>query len=137
MPFLIYRERKKNMALFDFTDFYIKYKEHPKFNSTSLIEDDIVRVIVQKIEMILFTNKGEVIGDPNFGGDLIEYLHNTNVSAENVKEKLIEQIDEYIPELQIIGYELTLEFSQHPTEYSDILVINITIKEYEINAYFS
>jgi hypothetical protein len=25
--------------------------------------------------MILFTNRGELLGDPNFGGDLLRYLH--------------------------------------------------------------
>jgi hypothetical protein len=29
--------------------------------NTELIEDDLVRVIVQKYEMIIFTNKGEIL----------------------------------------------------------------------------
>ena len=44
-----------------FIDFYIGYPGHPRFRDPELIEDDAIRVIVQKYEMILFTNKGEVL----------------------------------------------------------------------------
>lgn len=121
---------------FDFTDFYIKWKDHPKFNDIEVIEDEIVRVIVQKIEMILFTLKGELLGDPDFGADLLTLLHQTKVSADFVKEELIQQFSTYVPELDNIDYNLEVIFAENPNEYSDIMFINITIREYEINAIF-
>ena len=45
---------------FNFTDFYIEYPGHPRFRDLQIIEDDVVRIILQKWEMILFTNKGEL-----------------------------------------------------------------------------
>ena len=36
-----------------FIDFYIGYIGHPRFRDPELIEDDVIRVIVQKYEMIL------------------------------------------------------------------------------------
>ncbi len=60
---------------FDFTDFYIEYPGHPRFRDLQIIEDDVVRIILQKWEMILFTNKGELFFEPNFGGDLEKLLH--------------------------------------------------------------
>ena len=48
------------MAEFDFRDFYIGYEGHPRFTINKIITDDIIRVIVQKYEMILFTNKVQV-----------------------------------------------------------------------------
>jgi hypothetical protein len=125
------------MATFDFSDFYIKYPGHPSFNDVSLIQDDIVLVIVQKVEMILFTNKGEVFGDRNFGADLELLLHETKVSAEYVKKILKEQFMEYIPELNSIPYDLNVSFSKHPVEFYDMLFIDFKIKDYEVNAYFS
>jgi hypothetical protein len=121
----------------DFTDFYIKYKGHPKFDDTQLIEDEIVRVIVQKYEMILFTNKGEVLGDKNFGGDLEMLLHKTKVSSRYVEKNLNNQIAEYIPELNGISYDLNITFQQHPTDYSDVMLIDFKVKDYEVNAYFN
>ncbi len=60
---------------FNFSDFYIEYPGHPRFEDLKLIEDDVVRVILQKWEMILFTNRGELFCEPYFGGDLNKYLH--------------------------------------------------------------
>ena len=54
------------MATFNFTDFYIGYPGHPRFRDMALIEDEVLRVIVQKWEMILFTNKGELFFDLDF-----------------------------------------------------------------------
>jgi hypothetical protein len=49
------------MANFNFTDFYLGYPGHPRFRSLDLIEDDVIRVIVQIWEMILFNNNGDVL----------------------------------------------------------------------------
>lgn len=125
------------MATFDFSDFYIKFPGHPKFNDTEIIQDEILKVVVQKIEMILFTTKGELIGDPDFGGDLPIYLHQTKVNSDFVEKNLREQFSTYIPELDIIGYTMNITFSQNPYEYSDMMFIDITIREYSVNAYFS
>jgi hypothetical protein len=47
----------------DIKDFNIRYKGHPKFKDLKLIEDRTLEVIIQKLEMMLFTNKGEVLND--------------------------------------------------------------------------
>jgi hypothetical protein len=48
-----------------FIDFYIILDIYVW--NTELIEDDLVRVIVQRYEMIIFTNKGEILNEPNLG----------------------------------------------------------------------
>lgn len=125
------------MANFDFTDFYIKYPGHPSFNESQLIQDEIVRVIVQKYEMILFTNKGEVFANLDFGGDLERILHQTRVSARYVEKNLNEQISKYIPELTGISYNLSVSFTPNPENYSDMMFVDFKIKDYQVNAYFS
>ena len=45
------------MADLNFVDFYIEYPGHPRFVEGRIIEDDIIRVIVQKYEVLIFTNK--------------------------------------------------------------------------------
>lgn len=125
------------MANFDFTDFYIKYPGHPSFNDTELIEDEIIRVIVQKYETILFTNKGEVLGDPNFGADLERLLHQTKVSSRYVERDINNQISRYIPELLGIPYTLNVTFEPNPNSHSDIMFIDFQLREVEVNAYFA
>lgn len=124
------------MANFDFTDFYIKYQGHPTYDDSQLIQDEIVRVIVQKYEMILFTNKGEVLGEPNFGGDIEKLLHQTRVSSNYVEKNLNQQIAKYIPELTGITYKLNVRFTPNPDNYSDMMFIDFKIKDYEVNSYF-
>ena len=122
------------MAEFDFRDLYIGYEGHPRFQVNTIITDDIIRVIIQKYEMILFTNKGELFGDPNFGADLLKLLYETKVSASATRNIIASQISEYIPELNDIDYGLEVTFQQDPERFQDIMVVNFTIRDYEVKA---
>jgi hypothetical protein len=119
---------------FDFTDFYIIYPGHPRFNNLQIIEDDVVRVIIQKWELLIFTNKGELFCDPEFGGDLPKYLHETRLSAESIEMDLRGQISEYIEELQSIEYKLEINFFEDPERYQEYMEIKFEISEYEVFA---
>jgi len=122
------------MASFDFSDFYILYKDHPRYVNKELIEDEVISVIIQKYEMILFTNKGEVLGDPDFGADLLELLYQTKVSDVFVKDIINEQISLYIPELLETNYTLNVVFVQDPENYQDIMFIYLRFADYEVYA---
>jgi hypothetical protein len=125
------------MAEFDFRELYIGYKGHPRFTINKIIVDDIIRVIVQKYEMILFTNKGELFGDPDFGCDLEKLLFETKISAFAVKKIIKEQIADYITELTNINYSLEVKFEEDPENYQDVMIINFTIADYEVIAIIS
>jgi len=120
------------MANFNFSDFYILYPGHPKYNNSEMIQDEIVQVIVQKYEMICFTNKGDVFGDPNFGGDLELLLNETKVSATTVETELRDQISTYIPELNGISYTLNVSFYQDLYNVQDIMQIYFQINDYDV-----
>lgn len=121
---------------FDFTDFYIEYPGHPRFNDTQIIEDDIVRVILQKWEMILFTNRGELFCDPAFGGDMEKFLHETRLSAETIENDLKDQISLYIPELNEITYTLSVNFYEDPDRYQEYMEVLFQLSEYNVFAVF-
>lgn len=125
------------MASFDYNDFYIRYKGHPTYNNLEIIEDELVRVIVMKVEMILFTDKGEVLGQPDFGADLNKFLHETKVSADFVKKQIVEQLTIYVPELTTVEYSLDVQFTENPESYSDMMFIDFKVRDTEINAYFA
>lgn len=122
------------MASIDFTDFYILYKNHPRFSPNEIIEDEVIRVIIQKYEMVLFTNKGEVLGNPNFGANLLELLYETKVSESYVRETINDQIADYIPELLNTNYTLDVTFVQDPSNFQDIMFVNLKVSDYEIFA---
>lgn len=117
---------------FNFTDFYIGYPGHPRFKESALIEDDVVRVIVQKYEMILFTNKGDVFGAPNFGSNLEELLHETKLSAETIESEINGQIASYIAEIKGLDYTLTVSFFDDPERHQQYMEVYFQIKEYEV-----
>jgi hypothetical protein len=119
---------------FDFRDFYIIYDGHPRFNDSKLIEDDIIRIIIQKWEMVIFTNKGELFFDPNFGGDLTRYLHETRLSAETIESELKGQIHSYIQELEQTSYTLKVEIFEDPERYQEYMEIYLQVNEYEVFA---
>jgi hypothetical protein len=122
--------------MFDYTDFYITNTNEPTFNKYQIVEDDIISVIIQKYKLILFTNKGEVMGDPNFGGDLEYFLFQTKVSNDYVKNNLINQINNYIPELTNMNYYIDLVFTQDPYNYYDTMYIYFKLADYEVYAQF-
>jgi hypothetical protein len=117
-----------------FIDYYIGYPGHPRFKTPDIIEDNVIRVIIQKYEMILFTNKGDLLGDPNFGANLEELLHETRLSAEVIEGDIKAQIADYIPEIDSIEYDLKVEFFEDPERYQEYMVIGFKIKDFEVFA---
>ena len=118
----------------DFTDFYILGPDNPNFVSYEMIEDDVIKVIIQKYETMLFTNKGEVLGDPDFGADLLLLLYETKVSGDTVKALIIEQISTYIPELLNTNFTLDVVFTQDIFNYQDIMYIYLKLADYNVFA---
>jgi hypothetical protein len=118
----------------NFTDFYIIGSDDPSYVQFELIEDEPIGVIIQKYKMILFTNKGEVLGDPNFGCNLLELLYETRVSESYVKSIIEDQIATYIPELLNANYSLNIVFVQDPNNYQDIMFVNLKVADYDIYA---
>jgi hypothetical protein len=121
-------------ASIDFTDFYILSPDNPNYVSYEMIEDEVIKVIIQKYEMMLFTNKGEVLGMPDFGADLLILLYETKVSGDSVKQSIIEQIGAYIPELLNTNFTLDVVFTQDTINYQDMMYIYLKLADYEVYA---
>lgn len=118
----------------DISNLYTKYPGHPTY-VTGLIEtNDVVDVVIQKLEMILFTNKGET-SDPGFGADMERLLWSTNLASESIKSELISQISKYVQELNTSMYEVTVELYEGTTR--DIGIVTINISGSDIVAFFS
>jgi hypothetical protein len=125
------------MAQPDFTDLNIVAPGNPRFVVNQIVEDEIILVIINKLEMLLFTNKGELLGDPDFGSDLQTLLQTTKVSSDYVRKQIIQQISIYIQELNSISYTLDVSFMQDPASFQDVMFINFMVRDVEVNAFFS
>jgi hypothetical protein len=114
----------------DFKDFYIKGEKSLKYVVNKMIESDVINVVVQKLEMLLFTRTGEVYGQLEFGADLEFYLWQTDVSVKDLRGMIIGQISTYIPELDSMGYQLTVNVYEGTVQ--DILVLDFIIQGYNV-----
>lgn len=112
-------------------DLNIRDKKHPKFSPTRVEENRSIEFVIQKLENLLFTNKGDVLGDDNFGCDLEYYLWSTNVPVSKIESNVKEQIDQYIPELNSIGYTSNIQLYEGTVR--DILLLDFKIKDVSIN----
>ena len=118
----------------DISDIYIKGIKDPLFKENVLETNTYIDTVISKIYMILMTNKGDVLGETNFGGDLTLLLHETRLSSESIEGNLRAQIADYIPEIDGIDYELSVEFFDDPDRFQEYMVINFTIKDYSVYA---
>ena len=114
----------------DFKDLYIRYPGHTRYVPYKMIQDDTIEVIVQKLEMLLFTRTGELFGDIGFGSDLDYYLWQTQVPANDLRNLISKQISYYIPELETIGYQMFINIYEGKVQ--DILVLDFIIKGYNL-----
>jgi len=112
-------------------DFNIRGKEHPKYNSRRIIEDRSIEFIVQKLENILFTNKGDVLGDPDFGANLEYYLWSTKVPSSKIEKEIENQINIYLDELNTYDYDFNVELYEGTVR--DILFVNFRIRDVEVD----
>lgn len=120
----------------NFSDLTIRYQGHPKYRTNRIIEDQILEVIVQKLEMLLFTWENEVLGQDSigFGINLEKYLWETRISNDIIKRKIIKSISKWIPELDIMGYDFELNLFEGSIR--DIMELNFVIRGYNVTFIF-
>jgi len=120
----------------NFQDISIRWKGHQKYKPRKIIEDDAVEVIVQKLEMLLFTGEDEVFGQDadGFGADLERYLWQTRVSNDILKGVIVQQINRWVPELLIMGYDLEIKLFEGT--FRDIMEVNFEIQGYNVTFVF-
>jgi len=120
----------------DFKDMTIRWINHPKYRTDKIIEDQIIEVIVQKLEMLLYTEKNSVLGQDSYGfGSNIEYyLWQTTFANDVIKGDIVQQINKWIPELNSIGY--TLDVVLYEGTIQDIMHLDFVINGYNIQFLF-
>ena len=96
-----------------FKDLSVTFKKHP-------VTDDLVQVkdkaaIVQAIQSILLTRKGERPFQPEFGCDVQNMLFEPldYASAGTIKQEIRETIDRYEPRVTVTRIECTPDFDNN------------------------
>lgn len=77
-------------------DFYIRSESDPAFRKEQLEVHDELESTLQQIKMTLFTKRGEVLGEPEFGLDVEKYLFEFSVDPFALTKDAGYQINKYV-----------------------------------------
>lgn len=76
---------------------YIKTVGDPNYNPREPHTKNEINQLITQIETILFTNKGEVLGDVDFGCSLNDMIYSLNANEFTLKSEIDKQIARYCP----------------------------------------
>lgn len=80
-----------------YTDFYLRPNTDPNFIPGVFVVHDQTEALVSQVKMTLLTDRGEVLGDINFGFSAFDYLFDTHeVDTASIEQKASEQINDYV-----------------------------------------
>ena len=96
----------------------------PKLFNTNNAKLDTVNLytvdaINQSLKAVFYSNKGELLGDPTYGTDLIKRVFElkTNRTLTDVKEIIIETIAKYIPTISVGLSDITIYDNPNNSAY--------------------
>jgi hypothetical protein len=107
-------------------EIYIRDENDPYFNPTIIDYSNEVESVISQIRMILGTKNGDVLGSYDFGVDLEEMVFNTKFAADQVMEKVNDQIDKYVKHSDQIYVYCDISFGDSGMGY-DYAILDIYI----------
>ena len=108
-------------------DFYMRSPGDPKYKVDILETTEDIEEAISQIRMTLLTEKGEVLGEPEFGIDVNRYLFDFNVDPFAISAGAELQLEKYVTASR------TRDISVTPAKYTDererqIFVLSIGIE---------
>lgn len=89
--------------------------------------------IIQQVDCLLFTRKGELLMMPDFGCDLHKYFFETNWNKTAIKHMIETQINTYI---YLDGkYRVTVEVEFIKWEYNVGMIVDLMINDKKMSSY--
>lgn len=90
-------------------------------------------VIIQQIDLLLFTNKGDVLMLPEFGCDLEKYLFETSYNESVIKSVIMTQINDFI---YLKGtYTVDVDVSFIKWDFNVAMVVDLKINNKKVASY--
>ena len=106
-------------------DFYLKIQGDPSFEPRLLEIDDDLEILLNQIEMILFTRQGDVLGDEVFGSNIEDLIYSTRASAGLIETAIYNQISRYCPLARKYTTEVDVRFFEGAER--DIAVVDVVV----------
>lgn len=106
-------------------EFYVKEIGEPNFSPDKLQQDAELSMLMTQIETMLFTRKGDVLGDLKFGASLEDYVYELRYNDFQLKRVITEQLNTYIPLAQKYNVELEIDYAEEIDRHAVFLDITI------------
>lgn len=78
-------------------DLYLRDPSDPFFKQGILEVTDEIQILISQVKMLLMTNRGEVLGAPDFGANLEEQLFTLSLNEYSLRSMLNDQTLKFIP----------------------------------------
>jgi len=78
-------------------ELYTRGPNDPNYKANQLETNDEIEMLLGQLRMILFTNRGEVLGAPDFGVNLEEALFSLDFNEYSLRSMLHDQIMKFCP----------------------------------------
>ena len=106
-------------------EFYIKNIGDPKYQSDKLQQDNEISMLLTQIETVLFTRQGDVLGNPDFGANLEDYVYEFQYNTYQIKTIVTRQISRYVPLASKYNVQVDVDFSEESDRY--VMFLDITV----------
>lgn len=94
-------------------DIYSRGVAENKFSPNIIEVTDELSQLILKIENVLFTRKGEVLGVPDFGCNLDDLIFSLVLNESVIQQRIVSQIQAYcLPDDNKFGINVTVSFFQ-------------------------
>lgn len=110
-------------------DFYTRTLDDPRFLGDRVEISDELESAIQQVKMTLFTKKGEVLGEPDFGLQFENYLFEYDIDPMSLAQEGADQINKYVSEGRKRQITLSPSIYQDEKANRDILVLLVNIPE--------
>lgn len=81
-------------------DFYTRDENDPKFRPDQVEVYDELEACITQVRMTLLTNKGEVLGESDFGIQVEKYLFDFDLNPFQLADEANSQVSKYVSESQ-------------------------------------
>ena len=106
-------------------EFYVKAIGDPGFNYDVMQVDDELSMLLTQIETVLFTKRGSVLGNPDFGANLEEYVYELRYNDYLIKREINEQLNRYVPLAKKYNVTVDVDFTEELHRHAMFLDIRV------------
>jgi hypothetical protein len=114
-------------------DIYFKLPSDSVYDPRGIEEESALEIFLQQVDMILTTERGSVLGDPEFGLNLEKYLWSYSGGSGTIQQEINQQIINYVYIEGPIDYEISVSFISG--EIWDTILIDVLIDGEKIAGY--